>query len=514
MTSRLALCRFFILIVYLTGLAAHAQGSLLDALKNQNRPGPPGVPAPAVSAAPLAPQLRAAMPRGPTLFDIRLGMPVDRAEALIAGTMRIGRRLETPELTGGDANALAPRLRGRLFMTADGSEQIAMFESRDSPGRVVGLWHKTMTAESWDKVLAGLVIRHGPVSTRSALVAFWGASSSSGVCQANENAVEWPVWRERDRAVPLDQAGPYRQPVPALPRPSSNQAEYQRCDALLKIAFVSAQQSGEPSSVVSQLFDMGVLAWLAALPPPKAAMVSSNQDTIAGPKGRDILGIRLGSAMNEAEALIRGHMQVGRMFEALPQSNAPDYLPLVSFLRGRIFVSEDQNDHIGIFEAPSYAPGRVIRVSRALYVTAGWDQALASLTAKYGPADEIDNNANIRKAIWGDRVRACHASLEESRGKPIWSHWRENGRAVAERGPDQRVVGSLETIEPPYLWQTKRTDYSVCGPTIQAEYGNAAMRAQATLLTVRLFDQRFMASLISRPKPSGAPASPIPNTRF
>jgi hypothetical protein len=257
---------------------------------------------------------------------------------------------------------------------------------------------------------------------------------------------------------------------------------------------------------------MGILAWLVSRPAPVEEIATPGQLMAAGPHGPDILGIRLGMAVEDAEAIIRDHMQVGRVFDLSPPSSAPDHMFLVPYLRGRLFATADQDEYIALFEAPAYAPGRIVRAARGLYLTSKWDQALASLTEKYGRPDQADNGT-FPHAIWGGLTNSCDVNIVERIGTH-WSHWQENGQALPQRGPEQRIIGDVNTVEPPYLWQNKTQDYSSCGPIIRADYGNSAARAGSTLLTTRLFDQSFMAWLLAQPKPAASQAAPLPNVKF
>jgi hypothetical protein len=508
--------------------AAQAQTNLLEQLRRpQEQPSASPVPAPPAldtlkrpvapgKSSAQGPQVRAVTAHGPDLLGVRLGMPMVEAEALIRRTINITRVLDTPDPSSAQASPLALRLQGRLFMTDDGKDQVALFQGREATAdHVLGVWRKTnVGSDSWEKTLAALVLRHGPIATRSAMEAYWGApSSNNALCQGGSPA-EWPVWRERDKSVPLNQSSGYIQLVPALPLPNPRTLSgYEPCDALLAARYDgSARDDSRSSSVITRLFDMGVLAWLVSRPPPALSAQTPGQLMVAGPHGPDILGIRLGMTIEDAEALIRDHMQVGRVFELSPPSSAPDHMFLVPYLRALLFVSEDQDEYIALFEAPAYAPGRVIRAARGLYPTLKWDQALASLAEKYGPPDRVDNGT-FPHAIWGGLTTSCDVNIVERIGT-YWAHWQENGQPLPERGPEQRIIGDVNTVEPPYLWQNKREDYSSCGPTIRVDYGNSAARTRAILLTTRLFDQSFMAWLLAQPKPAAPRATPMPNVKF
>ena len=283
-----------------------AQNNLLDQLRRQQEQRPaPQAPAsppaldtlkrPAAPGAPSksGPQARAVTPRGPDLLGVRLGMPMGEAEALIRRAMNVNRVLDTPDPSPTQATALALRLQGRLFMTEDGQDQIAIFQGREAAAdRVLGVWRKTnVGTDSYDKTLAALVLRHGPTASRPAYEGYWGASSSNGNCQGGSSS-KWPVWRERDKSVPINQSDRYVQQVPELPLPNPlTLAGYEPCDALLVARHGATPGESGSSEVVTRLFDMGVLAWLVSRPPPALTTPTPGERMAAGPHGPDILGI-------------------------------------------------------------------------------------------------------------------------------------------------------------------------------------------------------------------------------
>src|SRR5262249_17665231 len=152
-----------------------------------------------------------------------LGMPMEEAEALVRRTMSVSRVLDTPDPAPAQGNALVLRLRARLFMTEDGKDQIPVFQGRDAAtNHLLGILRKTdFLTDSVDKTPEDLVVSHGSIAPRSAEEGYWGPPSSSNAhCQGGSTSSEWPVWRERDKSVPINQSGRYIQLVPALPLPN------------------------------------------------------------------------------------------------------------------------------------------------------------------------------------------------------------------------------------------------------------------------------------------------------
>lgn len=211
---------------------------------------------------------------------------------------------------------------------------------------------------------------------------------------------------------------------------------------------------------------------------------------------------------------------VGRVFEASPPANVSDNFAHVpkAYLHGRLFVAHDEDEQIALYEAPAFAPGRVVFVERSLYVTAPWEQVLASLTAKYGPADKLLNVGGHQPAAnWGGSVTNCDADFRITAGgnwSGIWNHWKEDGKAVPERGTEQKFLADTIVVFPPPSWANKKDDYSMCGPVVRADYGASNTRPNATRVVTRLFDQNFMAWLLAQPKPAVPEATPLPNAKF
>ncbi|MGK7865549.1 hypothetical protein [Falsiroseomonas sp. E2-1-a4] len=102
-----------------------------------------------------------------------------------------------------------------------------------------------------------------------------------------------------------------------------------------------------------------------------------------------MVGLRLDMTMQEAEAVIRAHMPVARVFETVPPSPGEAAQPAGAF-RGRAFVGSDRPDlsfseRVAIFDAPSAAEGQVVAILRTLFVEQGLERAAAEgLTQKYG----------------------------------------------------------------------------------------------------------------------------------
>ncbi|BCH20770.1 hypothetical protein MesoLjLb_05550 [Mesorhizobium sp. L-8-3] len=125
-------------------------------------------------------------------------------------------------------------------------------------------------------------------------------------------------------------------------------------------------------------------------PLPEALLETSGSNV----RNLDVLGIRLGMSFEDAERLIREHMEVGRVFKAdragqigLASGNLEPYSS------GHLFVSRSENEAIAIFDEPPAAPGVVLGVWRRLRLPKGSVDPTAlkaTLTERYGAPNAIE----------------------------------------------------------------------------------------------------------------------------
>jgi hypothetical protein len=129
---------------------------------------------------------------------------------------------------------------------------------------------------------------------------------------------------------------------------------------------------------------------LAGIPAPPADLLRMPDGKVAG---YDILGIRLGMSFAEADALIRAHMEVGKVLTA----DRTRQISLVSgaiepYTSGRIYASATGDELIAILDEPPAAAEtvvgawRIVRLPKGEATPAGLQSAL---TERYGPPSEI-----------------------------------------------------------------------------------------------------------------------------
>ncbi|BCH15555.1 hypothetical protein MesoLjLa_24060 [Mesorhizobium sp. L-2-11] len=199
------------------------------------------------------------------------------------------------------------------------------------------------------------------------------------------------------------------------------------------------------------------LALAAPAPLPDSFLETSASKV----RNLDVLGIKLGMTFEEAERLIREHMEVGRVFKA----ERTGQIGLASgkiepYSSGRLFVSRAENEAIAIFDEPPAAPGVVLGMWRRLRLPKGSIDPTglkATLTERYGAPDATEEvfptGANDKGVafLWRDvkhERQDCGMPYQhEESGR--W--WREEAGAPAPQPSFLRhypVFGSARDFEP------------------------------------------------------------------
>ena len=186
------------------------------------------------------------------------------------------------------------------------------------------------------------------------------------------------------------------------------------------------------------------------------------------PYGPDIIGLRLGMSLEEAEAIIRAHMPVGRVLvrdRALqPEAISGDF---GKFSSSRIYVAEDESELIALYDEPPAAAGIVVAITRQINFPQGQMTAAAALTqmrGKYGEEDwsgryGIGWGEGLRETTFNDGLHhQCMPStgnraardFQEADGSP--SDWRPNsGHSIPDLTlnsyPTGRVCGAILAME-------------------------------------------------------------------
>ncbi len=247
------------------------------------------------------------------------------------------------------------------------------------------------------------------------------------------------------------------------------------------------------------------VGWTAVAPPPR--LLSPAEQLAAGPYGPDMVGLRLGMTTQEAEAAIRGEMQVGQVLET-PEPAAGQEKP-PAWLHGRLFIAKDGKERIAIFEGRGPAAGRVAGVWRQMLVKRSnelQNQVIAAMQAKYGPPS-VRGSETAWSARPATEMQCWNGSFA------AWENWTENdskpfhvGYAASNEAPELVV---------PYTDEgSRRLSYSQCGPSLHVKVGNGGpgFASSVTEIPVYVFlqDMGIMAWLAAQPGAVPPPPPPPP----
>lgn len=191
---------------------------------------------------------------------------------------------------------------------------------------------------------------------------------------------------------------------------------------------------------------------------------------------QDLLGIRLGMSFEEAERLIRDNMPVDRMLQGKrasdPAANTGAIEPLTS---GKLFIRQDGQEVVALFDEPPAAPGRVMAVWRRVYINPASGSAedlLNGLSAKYGP---MPRNAPFRpgqQLTWPSVAAGnCQSLVGPAQRRPLSASWADDGKGM----PSLPNVGFMPGVQAPPqgpYWPSALTN-------VQSEWPPPQMRAQA-----------------------------------
>ncbi len=194
-----------------------------------------------------------------------------------------------------------------------------------------------------------------------------------------------------------------------------------------------------------------------AVTPPTLATAA---DRLAGPPyGYDMLGIRLGMSMDDAEAAVRRHMTVlqtveGQQAVLNPSSIGPQH--------GKMFVNQDTGEIIVLYDWPPVAAGRVVAVWRTQPVPRDkWDVVLSDiLITKYGQPEVRGDH----EAFWTRRP-----SSDETTGNCLLGSGHDGGvdwRIDGKPFPISTMAGQKPEI--PRLRVDSKANYTGCGSVFHA----------------------------------------------
>lgn len=189
-----------------------------------------------------------------------------------------------------------------------------------------------------------------------------------------------------------------------------------------------------------------------------------------GPYGWDIVGVQLGMTLDEAETIIRQHMDVGRVLEGKRayDDEQKQGLP-IAMTSGKLFVSRDQRELIALIDEPPHAAGKVLAVWRHAYMpmsTTPKDVLDTALREKYGDPTTHQQGGRY---LWYTNGYHCPFEI---RPRPLSEMWTENGKAVELAQSDGSPM--MEAALPGPYYSPLNPEYeeksaSLCGPIMVAE---------------------------------------------
>jgi hypothetical protein len=165
---------------------------------------------------------------------------------------------------------------------------------------------------------------------------------------------------------------------------------------------------------------------------PLTAPVAPPVDMLEMPapsSSHDILGIQLGMSFNEADAILREHMEVGKVIVA-DRSRQMGTVggSILPYSSGRLYVSAAGTELIAIYDEPPAAPDRVLAMWRMLRLPKGGTDAAqlkAALTERYGAPGKIEEVSlpMMQKGLAFSWMEIAHerCSVIETTMKP--DHW-------------------------------------------------------------------------------------------
>lgn len=215
------------------------------------------------------------------------------------------------------------------------------------------------------------------------------------------------------------------------------------------------------------------------------AFEDSEAARIAALPELDIVGVRLGMSMDEAEKVIREHMHVGRVLSGKRQHDGSmESGILIPATSGKLFISVDERELIAILDEPPAVEGKVLAAWRRVYLPRGAipaTEAALALKEKYGDPD-IAGSTPPDRFIW-HRSQSDDCRVGHSSGSPLLREiWTDNGQTLDEvvTNSPSMVDGTLpgayrDPLDPRHALTVS------CGPYMSATLMfNGPMAARST----------------------------------
>jgi uncharacterized protein len=458
-------------------------------------------------------------PYGLDLVGVRLGMSFEDAEQAIRDHMKVGRVLQGRRVfdPAEKSGLIKPLDSGELFLSTDENDAIAILdEPPAAKGRVMAAWRRVLTPEG-SAPQANIVIqiekkygKPGNFDSDPVKAPYFPTplswyrltgSACTGLYDGWNDRSE-PIsktWYQDGRPMTAPLAYILQLKAPPMPDPLLDPLDEQskrwaQCGPFMEMYLLGgpgAHAKGAPDELDMTLTDIG--PYLKAYQESRATLQAAPAAPMAlfeGPYGPDVVGVRLGMTLDEAQSAIGGHMKVAGTFRITSASQAGDSGGLPG--SGLLFVSESNDEVIAVFDAPHPGEGHVAAVWRRVYSPQAVDLALVTrrATEKYGTLTSQGDAGRL--LVWGSGPpMVCGASdgqIFEAR-TPVEAYGLD---AAATAFQFHATDGETTLTAPMINAPASHVDLAsasgdACGPRLRVDFqpdqGDPPMNVTETMLT-------------------------------
>jgi hypothetical protein len=220
--------------------------------------------------------------------------------------------------------------------------------------------------------------------------------------------------------------------------------------------------------------------------------------------GPDIVGLQLGMTFDQAEALIRSHMKVGRVLNRerarQPEAATGEF---GTYSSSKIYVAEDNSEFIVLYDEPPFAKKIVVGITRQMNFPKGQLTALSArnqLRTKYGQETWSGKDG----VGWGDGLshtthadtylHNCLPSIENR----LPTDWLQEDGTKADWTPTSSKSGINNGVPNMVLFGDYRGRN--CGPVLGMTFSSVNDPKQEDRLIVHLTDPNHYEKLYKESK--------------
>ena len=269
----------------------------------------------------------------------------------------------------------------------------------------------------------------------------------------------------------------------------------QETDAAAKAAADAQQVKADQATLAAKQQADSAAAAAEAGSKAAAGVEDAATAALSGAYGPDVVGLRLGMTFDEADAVIREHMEVGWVGrnDPVPLTAQPD--PSIPVLSSMLtYVNKDRSEVIQLFDMPPDGTRRVLGVRRAFAVAEGTtdDDIATALVEKYGNPQKTGDN--LAAWTWGDTKNpACSPPSDKTFTEPqiVEGPTLQVGEVLSPFSTNMvlRFVFGAGSGKLPDLAR-----WASCGPVLQIIH-SASQRVDVTLADNRLYAALMVKAL-------------------